>query len=475
MVASEATPFCKTGGLADVIGALPAALKQRGEDVAVVIPGYRVNRYPGPLREVYRNLRIALGKGYAVDLYECVERGVPFYVLDCPELFDRAGIYNESGADYPDNHLRYAVLCMAALEVARRLFRPQLLHCHDWQTGLLPLYMRQFFQNDPTFLGIKTLFTIHNLGYQGIMPPATMAEIALDPRLFNPGGFEFYGQVNFLKAGIVFSDAVSTVSRGYAREIQTPEYGFGLDGLLRERVDRLTGIVNGVDYLEWNPETDKHLPQNYSVDDLSGKLECKRAVLAEFGLPAENLERPLIGIVSRFADQKGFDLIAQVADQLASLDLAMVVLGSGEERYERLFRDLTAAYPARFGNWIGYNDGLAHRVEAGADMFLMPSRYEPCGLNQIYSLRYGTVPIVRATGGLDDTIGSETGFKFSEYAGSALLAAVDEALSAYAEPDKWAAMMKRGMRKDFSWDTSAAEYSALYRRLLSAPPTVGNP
>ncbi len=467
MVASEARPFCKTGGLADVVGALPAALQQRGEDVAVVIPAYRVNRYPGSLKEVYRNLRIALGKGYLVDLYESVERGVPFYFVDCPELFDRAGIYNEAGVDYPDNHLRYAVLCMAALEVGRHLFRPQLLHCHDWQAGLVPLYIRQFFQNDPTFVGIKTLFTIHNLGYQGLMPASTMAEIALDPRFFNPGGFEFNGLINFLKAGIVFSDAVSTVSRGYAREIQTPEYGFGLDGLLLERADRLTGIVNGVDYLDWNPETDRHLSQNYSVDDLSGKRECKRAVLAEFGLPADNLDRPLIGIVSRFADQKGFDLIAQVAHQLASLDLAMVVLGSGEQRYERLFHDLTTTYPDRFGNWIGYNDGLAHRIEAGADMFLMPSRYEPCGLNQIYSLRYGTVPIVRATGGLDDTIGPETGFKFWDYAGWALLSAVDHAIGTYADPEKWIEMMKRGMRADFSWDASAAEYSALYRRLAA--------
>ncbi len=465
MVASEATPFCKTGGLADVVGSLPASLKKRGEEVAVVLPAYRVNRYPAPLREVYKDLRISLGKGYAVDLYECVEGGVPFYFVDCPELFDRNGIYNEHGRDYADNHLRYAVLSMAAIEVARRIFRPHIVHCHDWQTGLVPLYIRQFFHNDPTFMAARVLFTIHNLGYQDSTPPSAMPDIAIDPRHFHQNGVEHEGRVNLLKAGIMFSDQISTVSPTYAREIQTPEHGFGLDGLLRWQAGRLTGIVNGVDYEEWNPETDRHLAKNFSVDDLSGKRDCKRALLQEFGLPADNLDRPLIGMVSRFADQKGFDLIAEVAHQLARFDLQLLVLGSGEERYEWLFRNLAGAYPRKFGNWIGFNNGVAHRVEAGADMFLMPSRYEPCGLNQIYSLRYGTLPIVRATGGLDDTIGEGTGFKFWDYAGWALLSAVEYAMRTYADRDKWLAMMRNAMLEDWSWNASAAEYSALYRRM----------
>jgi starch synthase len=469
MVASEATPFCKTGGLADVVGALPAALKARGENVAAVIPNYRVNRYSGPLREVYRNLWIALGKGYQTHIYEAVERGVSFYVLDCPELFDRPGIYNEHGRDYADNHMRFAVLSMAALEVSRRIFRTQILHCHDWQTGPVPVYLRQFFlDRDPNFLKTKVLFTIHNLGYQGYTPATALGDIAFDRRGFNPFGFERNGQINLLQAGIVYADSISTVSRGYAREIQTQEYGFGLDGLLRYRNQNLTGIVNGVDYQEWNPEVDKYLPARFSVDDLSGKQECKRALLAEFGLPESAMDRPLIGIVSRFADQKGFDLIADVAQSLARLNLSMVVLGSGEAKYEGLFQWLAGAHSDKFGTRIGYDNALAHRIEAGSDMFLMPSRYEPCGLNQIYSLRYGTLPIVRATGGLDDTIEEGTGFKFWDYAGWALLSAVEYALGVYADRPRWHAMMRQAMRKDFSWDASAAEYSALYRRLLGS-------
>ena len=468
MVASEATPFCKTGGLADVVGALPMALQQRGEEVAVVLPAYRNNRYPAPLREIYRNLRIDLGKGYMVDLYECVHRDVPFLVVDCPELFDRAGIYNENGRDYPDNHMRFAVLSMTALVIARLIFRPDVIHCHDWQTGLLPLYLRQFFGNDPTFLHVRTLFTIHNLGYQGATSPSAMPDLAVDARNFRQDGVEHNGQVNLLKAGIVYSDFLSTVSPTYAREIQTPEHGFGMDGLLRWQAGRLVGIVNGVDYDEWNPETDPHIVQNFSVDDLAGKRECKRALLKEFGLPADNLDRPLIGMVSRFADQKGFDLMAFVGQDLARFDMQMVVLGSGEPRYENVFRYLTGTYPQKFGNWIGFNNGVAHRVEAGSDMFLMPSRYEPCGLNQIYSLRYGTLPIVRATGGLDDTIGEGTGFKFWDYAGWALLSAVGHALRVYEDRDRWLGMMQNAMVQDWSWDASAAEYSALYRRMVGA-------
>ncbi|MGI8745054.1 MAG: glycogen synthase GlgA [Bryobacteraceae bacterium] len=469
MVASEATPFSKTGGLADVIGALPAALKHQGHDVAVVTPAYRTNHYPGPIREVYRNQHISLGRGYNVDFYETIERGVPFYFVDCPELFDRAGLYGEGGSDYPDNAIRFAVFSMAALVAARQLFRPQVIHCHDWQTALVPVYIRQFFDGDPHLLGMKLVFTIHNLGYQGLFPARVLPEIGVDGRLFTPDRLEFHGQLNLLKGGIIFSDIITTVSKGYAREIQTPEYGFGLENLLRTRANRLTGIVNGVDYVEWNPETDTHIAQNYSSGDLSGKLACKRALLAEFGLPADKprkesgqVERPLIGIVSRFVDQKGFDLITQVAAELAGLDLCMTVLGGGEPRYESMFLELAGTFPDKFGVHIGYDNPLAHRIEAGADMFLMPSRYEPCGLNQIYSLRYGTIPIVRATGGLDDTIDPETGFKFREYAGWALFGAIEAALAAFEDRDQWTGMMQRGMQKDFSWTTSAAEYARLY-------------
>jgi len=468
MVASEATPFAKTGGLADVLGALPAALQSAGEQTAVVIPGYRQNQYDGEPRIAYRSLWVPIGPGYLVDIYQTSERGVTFYFVDCPPLFDRDGIYGSGGSDFADNHLRFAVLSMAAVGVARYLFRPQFIHLHDWQAALAAVYIRQHFSNDPTFSGVKVLFTIHNLGYQGIFGPEAVQQIGLDRRLFNPEQFEFYGKLNLLKGGIAFSDAISTVSKGYAREVQTPEYGFGLDGFLRKH-GPIYGIVNGVDYVEWDPEHDPHIARNYSANDLSGKRECKRALLEEVGLRQDaGLERPLIGMVTRFAAQKGIDLIAEVASRLLERDIYLAVLGSGDPPYESMFQRLAQTYPDRVAVRIGYDNALSHRIEAGADMFLMPSRYEPCGLSQIYSLRYGTVPVVRATGGLDDTIDEDTGFKFRDYSGDALLEALGLALEAYRDRVHWAAMMRRGMRKDFSWGAVAGEYLALYRRLLEA-------
>jgi len=347
------------------------------------------------------------------------------------------------------------------------LFPASIIHAHDWQTALVPVYIREHFFADPTFLGVKLLFTIHNLGYQGLFPPSALSQIGLGPRLLNPEQLEFFGKLCLLKGGIGWSHGVSTVSKGYAREIQTPEYGFGLDGFLRKH-GPIAGIVNGVDYQEWNPEDDPYIAHNYSVNDLSGKRECKRAVLEEYGLPAEDLDRPLIGIVSRFASQKGFDLVAETASRLLDEDVSMVVIGSGDLEYEAMFRHLAQARPDQVGVNIGYDNPLAHRIEAGADIFLMPSHYEPCGLNQIYSLKYGTVPVVRATGGLDDTIDEDTGFKFRDYTGSALLQAVHSAVAAYRDQDGWVAMMRRGMQKDFSWSAAAGEYVALYRELLTA-------
>ncbi len=467
MVASEAAPFSKTGGLADVAGALPAALKKRGEETAVVVPLYRGTR-ARETAKVYEDLRVWLGgRAYSGSIRKAVERDVPFYLVDCPLLYDRDGFYGDSRGDFPDNHIRFAVLSQAALAVVRYLFRPQVIHCHDWQTALVPAYLRTLLAGDPTFMGMKTVFTIHNLGYQGICARECLPETGLDSSVFTPEGLEFYGKVNLLKAGLIYSDALTTVSPKYAKEIQTPEYGFGLDGVLRARAGVLAGILNGADYSEWSPETDRHIPARYSAADLSGKAVCKRELLAEFGFPEEACGRPLIGIVSRFTLQKGFDLIAEIASQLAGEDLSLVALGTGEPRYEKLFADLASAHPGRIAARIAYDDGLAHRIEAGSDIFLMPSRWEPCGLNQIYSLRYGTVPVVRATGGLDDTVDETTGFKFSDYSGAALLGSVRNALAAYRDPGTWREMMLRGMAKDYSWNASAAEYSALYSRLAS--------
>jgi starch synthase len=312
------------------------------------------------------------------------------------------------------------------------------------------------------------VFTIHNLGYQGNFPGYLLPDLGLSPTLFRPQGLEFWGELSFLKAGIVWADAITTVSPTYAQEIQTPAYGHGLDGVLRDRAGKITGILNGVDYEEWNPEIDPHFTNHFSAKDLSGKRLAKRALLKALKL-LPDMKRPLIGIVSRFASQKGFDLVEAIAPELAEMDLAMAVLGSGDSRYEKMFRSMADAHPEKFAVRVGYDNSLSHRIEAAADMFLMPSQYEPCGLNQMYSLRYGTVPIVRATGGLADTIDETTGFKFSEYTPAALLGAIDQALTAWQNRDQWLERIRRGMAKDFSWDVSAAAYQRLYRGLIAPP------
>ncbi len=474
MVSSEATPLAKTGGLADVVGALPAALRELGDDVAVVIPRYGSIDLK-KARRVYDSPAVHLGKAvYNVTIY-LAERDragldapprVPIYLVDCPPLYARKGLYGEAGMDYPDNHIRFAVLARAAVAVARYVFQTEVFHCHDWQAGLVAPYLRTTYANDPTFLGAKTLFTIHNLGYQGLFPKTALAEVDLDLALYVPQGMEFFGQVSYIKGGIAYADALSTVSPTYAREIQTPEFGFGLDGALRARTGVLTGILNGVDYSQWNPETDPHLPARYSAADLSGKTVCKERLLREFGLPAEAMNRPLIGMVSRFTRQKGIDILVEAAADIFAEGVCLVALGTGDPEYEEFVRSLASDYPGRAGVRIGFDDALAHRIEAGADLFLMPSHYEPCGLNQIYSLKYGAIPVVRATGGLDDTIEDGTGFKFREYSAAALSGAVRAAVAAYSEGDSWRATMRRAMSRDFSWAVSAKAYSALYAKLL---------
>ena len=431
----------------------------------MVIPRYGTIDLKG-LRRVYDRLPVYLGLArYDTAIYQAAE-GFPAYLVDCPPLFDRKGFYGESGVDYPDNHIRFAVFARAALGVARYLFRTEIFHCHDWQAGLVPAYLRTLAATDPTYLGVRTLFTIHNLGYQGLFPRAALAEAGLPPEVYRPDGMEFFGHASYIKGGISFADWLSTVSPTYAREIQTPEFGFGLDGALRSRSNELTGILNGVDYDEWSPEKDRLIPATYSAEDLAGKRACKQELLREFGLPAEAADRPLVGIVSRFTRQKGTDLLSQAAGRMVEQDVYLVALGSGEPEYEEFFRRMAAEFPGRIAVKIGFDNGLAHRIEAGADVFLMPSQYEPCGLNQIYSLRYGTVPVVRATGGLDDTIEESTGFKFKDYTAEALLGAFQAAVEAYGNREGWQDTMRRGMHRDFSWKTSAAAYSALYRKLL---------
>jgi starch synthase len=464
MVTSEAAPFAKTGGLADVLGALPPALARLGDEVVVVMPKYGVVDIPGAHR-IWYEMPLAVGPNFFTAAIDQVEReGVRYLFVDCPPLYGGMGVYSEAGADYPDNHVRFAFLNQAAIQIARQIFRPDILHGHDWPAGLLAPYLRENYSSDPALQGIKCVLTIHNLGYQGIFPGHTLADLGLSPALYHPEGLEFWGQVNFLKAGIVWSDAITTVSPTYAREIQTPDFGFGLDGVLRARAGKITGILNGVDYEEWNPEHDPHVRYHYSANKLTGKPFAKFALLREMNLPLIE-KRPLIGITSRFAYQKGFDLVEAIAPQLAEENLFLVVLGSGDAHFERMFRKLAGDYPDKIAVRIGYDNGLAHRILAGSDLLLMPSRYEPCGLSQMYSLRYGTVPVVRATGGLEDTVDEATGFKFAEYAPGALLDTLQRAIGEWHFRKPWRERMRLGMTRDFSWDASAAGYQRLYRSL----------
>ena len=467
-MASEGLPFSKTGGLADVIEALPRALVALGHDVAVVLPRYRGTNFAGVL---IPSLTVAMGGQLhfpAVDDGGMIG-GVRYFFVDDAAYFDRAALYGGPGGDYPDNAERYSEFCRVAVEIAKNVWPPDIIHCHDWQAALVPVLLRTAYATDPVAKNFPVVFTIHNIGYQGLFRRDVLARTDIPASTFHPGGIEFFGNVNLLKGGLVYSDYLTTVSRKYAQEIQTPEFGNGLDGVVRTRADRLVGIINGVDYTAWNPETDKLIAARYSVKDLGGKQVCKQALLERFGLPQDDVTRPLIGIVSRFADQKGFDLIAERAHELMQENMNLVVLGTGDRKYEELFRALAAAYPGRAGVKIAYDETIAHQIEAGADMFLMPSRYEPCGLNQIYSLKYGTVPIVRATGGLDDTIesfdlesGTGTGFKFEEYSGAALVRCVQRALQLYEDERIWKRIQLNGMAKDFSWKGSAVEYAKLY-------------
>jgi starch synthase len=473
--ASECVPFSKTGGLADVVGALPQALAALGHEVQVLLPRYRMTK-PGKAHPQGKSITLPLSSGFKfATIQEGGQSGsVRTYLVDLPEYFDRDGLYQLNGADYPDNHLRFAAFSLACLEFLKRTgTAPDVLHCHDWQSALVPVYLRSLYRGDSFFEKTGLVFTIHNIGYQGLFPPSVLSEISVDSSLYTVDGLEFWGKVNLLKGGIIYSDFVTTVSRKYAEEIQTAEFGYGLEGVLASRADRLTGILNGVDYDVWSPQKDKMIAANYGPEDLKGKVACKQDLLQKMGAVQPALDRPVIGIVSRFATQKGFDLIAGIAEELMTMDLYIVALGTGEPQFEELFRTLAAKYPDKFLVKVGFDVALSHQIEAGADMFLMPSRYEPCGLNQIYSLKYGTVPVVRATGGLDDTIEpfngkTGTGFKFSDYTPQALLGAIQQAVDYYRQPKAWRQVMLNGMKKDFSWTNSAKQYAKVYQAAKKA-------
>jgi starch synthase len=470
-VTPEVVPFMKTGGLGDVGAALPKALGQLGHRVTIFLPRYGPIAFPPgsfagsvhvPVDAVHRSAGF-----YRRELWPNVE----IVFIEHPPFFDRPYPYGVGNRDYEDNRVRFAFLSRASIEYFRsRGERPDVFHAHDWQTGLVPVFLKSFYWDDPTLHRMPTVFTVHNLAYQGNFPADTPSVLGLPWNLAAGDALEFHGGVSYMKGGVVFSELVNTVSPRYAAEIQTPEMGYGFDGILRGRAADLVGILNGVDYEEWSPDVDPHIAKHYTAEDLAGKAECKADLLRAFGLPATP-DLPTVGITSRLVHQKGFDVVVRAWYDLLQRPLRMAVLGTGEPAVQDGFRALAERDPRRFAVRFAYDNALAHKIEAGADMFLMPSRFEPCGLTQMYSLRYGTVPIVRATGGLVDTVepydpatGEGTGFRFDHADGTGMLWAIDQALALWKDRPAWQKLMRNGMSRDFSWKRSAEQYVALYRR-----------
>ncbi|MCI0427624.1 MAG: glycogen synthase GlgA [Nitrospiraceae bacterium] len=486
MVSSEAVPYAKTGGLADVAGALPLELAKLGHDVILLLPRYRcLNESERSFRSVCR-LRVSTPRGFVDTQIE--EDVIPVGEGSCQArvwtirneaFFDRPGLYQDRGIDYPDNLDRFSFFCRATIEVIVHLrtayrWNTHILHLHDWQTALCAVYLNTVDRDRLEVQGVRTVLTLHNVGYQGRFPGEQFEKTGLPPSLFTPAGLEYYGLVNLLKGGIVFANYVTTVSPTYAREILTPEFGFGLEGVLRDRADQPMGILNGIDINRWNPETDSYLPANYSVIDRSGKQVCKHALQREFQLP--ETPAPLLSVIARLTSQKGLDLVETIIPQLMAMDLQLVILGTGEPGLEAKFKMLQARYPYRMGLRVAFDEGLAHRIEGGADVFVMPSRYEPCGLSQLYSLRYGTVPVVRKTGGLADTVlpltaqarseGRATGFHVEEDTADALLAVLRRAVALYQDRSMWDQLVEAGMTTDVSWARSANAYDQLFVSLM---------
>ena len=471
----EVFPFIKTGGLADVTGSLPKALKKLGVDVRIILPKHKGIEEQGfPIK--YKNYKYScpISQGYIDGEIVLTEYdGVTAYLVDKDEYYYRDYLYSTPDGDYLDNAERFIFFSKSILEAIKVTgFVPVVLHCNDWETALAPMFLKTLYKDDPVLRNIASLFTIHNLGYQGIFWQYDMHLLNVGWEYFAPDYLEFFGNINFLKGGIVFSDIINTVSRKYSKEIQTPEFGCGLDGVLQTRKSDLYGIINGIDYEDWSPKKDPYIPSHYDDKDTKNKKICKALLQETFGLPVVE-DLPLIGTISRLADQKGFDLIASSLEEMLSYGTQYIILGTGERKYHDLFTELSNKFPKSFSLKIAYDNKLAHLIEAGADMFLMPSRYEPCGLNQLYSLRYGTVPVVRGVGGLEDTITDYTkepelgtGFKFYDYTKKEMLDTIKRALSVYKNKSIWLSLIKRCMSEDFSWQRSAKEYMGLYKKAI---------
>jgi len=475
MLSPEITPFAKTGGLADVVGTLSIALAQRGHEVLLIMPAYR-SVLNGPFALDESGMQLAIPLGTRTEKASVIRtragQNVVVYFVRADHYFDRDFLYGTAHGDFPDNAARFAFFSRAALEILRR--QPvDIIHCHDWQAALGIVFLKAQGSRYPEIASAKTVLTAHNLGFQGIFHESNWPLLDLDRSYFSPRQLEFYGNINFLKGALVTADKITTVSPTYAREIMSAEQGFGLQGILQQRAADVVGILNGVDYSEWNPETDPFIAQRYCEGSLTGKSLCKEKLQANLGLPDESAV-PLLGMISRLTSQKGFDLVQKIFDQLMEQPLQMVLLGSGEPRYESFFTHAAARFPEKFAARTGFDEALAHQIEAGADIFLMPSLYEPCGLNQMFSLKYGTIPIVRDVGGLKDTVddyhaerGTGTGFIFHPYEPQALAATIGRALRVFNDRRAWTAMIHRAMRMDFSWDRSAQAYNSLYEQIFA--------
>jgi starch synthase len=478
MAASEAVPFAKTGGLADVCGALPKQFAARGHHCSLFLPGYRRAIHSGlPVEDTHVSFVVDMaGKQVASRILKVPmhDGAVTVYLVDQPHYFDRENLYGDEHGDYKDNAERFCFFCRSVVEAIERLrLHVDIVHCHDWQTGLIPAYLKTGFGQKQWYQHAASVLTIHNLAYQGRYWSHDMNLTAMDWKYFNWQQMEFFGDLNLLKTGIAFSDFITTVSPSYAREIQSPEHGCGLDGLLRSKQAKLTGIVNGVDYNLWDPRHDKNIAQNYGVENWKdGKALCKLDLQTKMGLPVDpNI--PVIGLIGRLAEQKGWDLVKPLLEtSIESIPAQWVILGNGEPRFSDSIGSLASRYPDRLAVRFEFSDPLAHKIEAGSDMFLMPSRYEPCGLNQLYSLRFGTVPLVHATGGLIDTVADAdqaiefaTGFSFQDYSLDGIRECVQKALNTYShEPERWSTLIERGMQQDWSWSSSAALYESVYSR-----------
>ena len=474
----EAVPFAKTGGLADVAGALPDALKRLGVDVRLILPHYReVWTSKSKVYLIFEDLKVPFGKDLlTARVWESqTDGGAPVYFIKREDMFDRPNLYGNAYGDYYDNLERFSFFCHAALCLAERIsYSPDVIHCHDWQSGLVPAFIKGPYAGNSVVGQSKTIFTIHNLGYQGIFPAEKLSITGLPKEtFFQTDGLEFWGNISLLKSGIFYSDSVNTVSPTYALEIQTDEYGLGMEGILQQRKSSLHGILNGVDYKVWNPACDTHLKAKYTPENISGKNSCKEFLVKEMKLNQSLTSKPLLGMISRLDTQKGLDLLVKVLDDILALDVGLVVLGSGDQSIQEALGKAVKKNPERFGLTIDFDESLAHHIMAGADMFLIPSRYEPCGLTQMYALKYGTIPIVRNTGGLKDAIatfnpktGKGTGFKFTDYKPEAFLASIRDAINQYHKADSWKKLRANAMKEDFSWNRSAKSYLRLYRSTL---------